>query len=724
MVNKPDLKLPLQRGNVSITDKDHKRMENFNKGFTVYLKLIVPMQKLSHNSKKALVLIANLYHKKFQNLAKSRGIHNALKIMKTARQVFLQYVNGTPVRVTDIPLGIAKNGMPKFLQGLENLLNGEERLEILRLTLTLLSLTKIITQKSEPNYTPITTEYTGEDLFILEYELRSLLPQILQNRKVPSWNEYHMSLKRGPNKGLAIHDALTDLSVLYSTEIYKDVVFLGGPNITDSLEKRLKPQFMVKGSGEIRRLTSFPDKEGKVRNICIADYWTQTVLKPFHEDLMETLKTFKADRTFSQGDLTYLLNEREFYNFDLSDATDRFPLSVQKFVMEHLYNSDVAESWSRVLVTLPFKTQKGSYVHYRTGQPLGLYSSWPAFSLSHHVIVQLAANRAGHALPFERYALLGDDIVICDKDTAHNYQDLMVNTLGVQISPLKTVVGPKILSFASRYFYEGKEISPFTLSGLVESSKDPSQLAELLRTMFNHGWIYVRDLISKPDYFESLVSPFNKQFPKFRKVHRNETKLMYDLPMNLFIGSDLTTPRTSSWEWFVNIRCGSTGHLQVMKEIIGIILYDEIQTSIDTKLAPYVEIRTLEWLKNINHYYSVTGLRDSRSQLPSPSDSPFGQIIRPLIHNMIDDFKFMEDNLFDELSGTLDLESIKTLRKLRIKEDPKQSYINRESKVKVYYDSKLVLKAYRIARRMSPYEFLQSRKGLWEEARRDRKLHI
>jgi len=61
----------------------------------------------------------------------------------------------------------------------------------------------------------------------------------------------------------------------------------------------------------------------------------------------------------------------------------------------------------------------------------------------------------------------------------------------------------------------------------------------------------------------------------------------------------------------------------------------------------------------------VTGLRDSQSQLLSPSDSPFGQIIRPLIYNMIDDFKFMEDNLFDEQSGTPDLESIKTL-KLRI----------------------------------------------------------
>jgi len=87
------------------------------------------MQKLSHNSKKALVLIANLYHKKFQNLAKSRGIHNAIKIMKTARQVFLQYVNGTPVKVTNIPLGIAKNGMPKFLQGLENLLTEKRGLK-------------------------------------------------------------------------------------------------------------------------------------------------------------------------------------------------------------------------------------------------------------------------------------------------------------------------------------------------------------------------------------------------------------------------------------------------------------------------------------------------------------------------------------------------------------------------------------------------------------------
>lgn len=680
------------------------------------------MQKLSHDSKKALVLTANLYHTYFLKLVKSRGFHNSLKIMKTMRQVFLQYVNSTPVKKTDVPLGITKSGIPKVLQSLEPLLSGSERLDIIRLALTLLSLTKIIQLKSDPDYTPIVSEYSGEDLFMIDYEIRSFLSQVLESREIPKWSEFHLSLKRGPNKGLAIHDALTDLSILYSTEIYKDILFLGGPNITDSLASGLKPEYMVKGSGEIRRLTSFPDKEGKTRNICIADYWTQAVLKPFHDDVMEVLKTFRADRTFDQGDLTYLLNEKEFYNYDLSDATDRFPLGVQKIVMEHLYGSEVAESWGRILTTLPFKTQDGSYIHYKTGQPLGLYSSWPVFSLSHHVIVQLAAFKAGHALPFERYALLGDDIVICDKDTAHNYNDLMVNTLGVKISALKTVVGPKILSFASRYFYEKTEVSPFTISGLIESSKDPSQLAELLRTMYNHGWKNVRDLILTPGYFENLVSPFFKQYSKFRKVHRYETKLLFDLPINLFIGPVSTTSEDFSVrEWFSAIKCGPNGPSQVMREIIGILLFNEVQTAIDSKLTPYLQIQSLEWLGKIIHYYSEPDLRASRTLPPFIEDTPFAQYFRSYIRKLNEELRYTEESLFDSSTGILHLESLTPLRKLKIKSNPKQSYLNRESKVKIYYNSKLVLKAYKIACKMDTFSFLQNSKISWEKSRKSRK---
>jgi hypothetical protein len=62
-------------------------------------------------------------------------------------------------------------------------------------------------------------------------------------------------------------------------------------------------------------------------------------------------------------------------------------------------------------------------VVFRTGQPLGYYGSWALFSLTHHFLVWLAADKANphRTRPFHRYALLGDDIVIADKAVADEY---------------------------------------------------------------------------------------------------------------------------------------------------------------------------------------------------------------------------------------------------------------------------------------------------------------
>lgn len=46
----------------------------------------------------------------------------------------------------------------------------------------------------------------------------------------------------------------------------------------------------------------------------------------------------------------------------------------------------------------------------------GYYSSWPLFALTHHVIVWAAAEQVYPGRVFDAYGLLGDDIVVADKD--------------------------------------------------------------------------------------------------------------------------------------------------------------------------------------------------------------------------------------------------------------------------------------------------------------------
>jgi hypothetical protein len=50
-------------------------------------------------------------------------------------------------------------------------------------------------------------------------------------------------------------------------------------------------------------------------------------------------------------------------------------------------------------------------VRYGTGQPMGLYSSWASFSLTHHLLIKYLAKEKG-INSFSSYQILGDDVVI------------------------------------------------------------------------------------------------------------------------------------------------------------------------------------------------------------------------------------------------------------------------------------------------------------------------
>lgn len=80
-----------------------------------------------------------------------------------------------------------------------------------------------------------------------------------------------------------------------------------------------------------------------------------------------------------------------------------------------------------------YKPISDLFLRFRTGQPLGLLSSWPIFAFYHHVLVWSAAELVYPGRHFQDYCLLGDDIMICDKKVAKMYQEL-IHGLGVSIS--------------------------------------------------------------------------------------------------------------------------------------------------------------------------------------------------------------------------------------------------------------------------------------------------
>jgi len=87
------------------------------------------------------------------------------------------------------------------------------------------------------------------------------------------------------------------------------------------------------------------------------------------------------------------------------------------------------------------------------------------------------------------YVLLGDDILIGDKELAEEYRKI-IRSLGVDVSPIKSHSSDKLFEFAKRLVLNGQEITPFPISALAECGKQFHLLANLHLEEVNRGWVW------------------------------------------------------------------------------------------------------------------------------------------------------------------------------------------------------------------------------------------
>lgn len=218
---------------------------------------------------------------------------------------------------------------------------------------------------------------------------------------------------------------------------------------------------------------------GKRRIFSMGNYLNQRLLRPVHDWLMAVLSRIQMDGTFFQErPLDRLVGEQILYSFDLSAATDRFPLQVSFEIMQALFDRSYASSIRSALALnifeVPFvkRSKQGvpAAVCFVAGQPLGYYSSWPLFALSHHFLVWWCAEQVYPGVRFTKYALLGDDIVIADLSVALVYKQTMLR-LGVSISETKSLISHSgVAEFAKRLRVRGvsKDISPVSPKAILK----------------------------------------------------------------------------------------------------------------------------------------------------------------------------------------------------------------------------------------------------------------
>jgi hypothetical protein len=97
---------------------------------------------------------------------------------------------------------------------------------------------------------------------------------------------------------------------------------------------------------------------GKARVFAITDAITQSVLYPVHKYLFSLLRDLPMDGTFDQGaPLARLLELQKegalkghrFHSYDLSAATDRLPIGLQRDILGYYIGSELAGLWADLL---------------------------------------------------------------------------------------------------------------------------------------------------------------------------------------------------------------------------------------------------------------------------------------------------------------------------------------------------------------------------------------
>lgn len=452
----------------------------------------------------------------FSHNVDHQGLEQTVRRYKSLRLAVLRYLSGNPLYELE-SVALDSSGFPKELSLWKSDLNDPQTIRVL---LTLLNVGRAFKFKAILKLDTIETPSKGipqnEDTIKVICKTLGVYPQSL------SWRDFHFSTKSGPN-GPALASALTDLDAI-TPQQKEDIILLGGLALQVAMTKPYQPTGLGYSMIEIwrlihskaekysRKLSYFSDKEGKTRVIAILDYWTQTALKPLHDALMGILRNIPSDFTFNQDNFqSSLPSTGPYYCYDLSAATDRMPVDFQVSVLTNLVGEDQALAWKRLLVGEAFVNKDCDHpIFYRAGQPMGAYSSWAAMALSHHVMVQLSAINAQVVKPgnyFADYCLLGDDLVIANREVALQYK-ILCSQLDMPISEEKTLVSEKMLEFAKRIVISGVEVSGFSIGGFLETWKKYSLLHEFLRNQATHGWNL--PISEHPDLIRATFSFFKR----------------------------------------------------------------------------------------------------------------------------------------------------------------------------------------------------------------------
>lgn len=442
---------------------------------------------------------------------KAEGKRSAVLRLKNVSILALNSMNSTPKIVGWLRTN--KRGFPRRFEFLETFYRKQGKSpQAMQAVLSLLNYYRGILAPGTPDLSSITEE--GSDI------PDSLLEEILDLGFNPDW-KFHpkrilptkmlMRAKQGPN-GPATLTAALEVKAL-PDELYTSLVKLLAKSddkdlVGQSLKMLRMKSKLVPGTFH-SRISIKRELGGKDRAFAMVDYWSQVALHPLHQKLADILGSLSQDCTFDQSsgkeDFARWTTSGSAVSFDLTAASDRFPISLQKKMIERLTDdAEYAQHWGSIMADRQFRYKSKDY-KWAVGQPLGALSSWPSFALAHHLVMRAAFKKAN--IPEMEYYILGDDMAMKRSEATTYYKDFM-EKLGVKFSTLKGLEN-YTLEFAKRIWNRGVEVSPVPCAMLQTMLKDYVLIAEFIakvkeRSSDVHSDLRVSELT------EMLAKWFNK----------------------------------------------------------------------------------------------------------------------------------------------------------------------------------------------------------------------
>ncbi|UBZ25880.1 RNA-dependent RNA polymerase [Fusarium mangiferae mitovirus 1] len=466
-------------------------------------------------------------------LVKVNGFQFTFKYLKVVLHLTVRFLSGRPLLVyapKGMPyVSIDLHGLPKFLPlDIRNFLlksDLSKDSKTIGAILTLISIYRVFPTHVKPKLDTIVSEFTGHVKTFSYNKLKLACSDLLIgdiNRK-PNFdckiiggesagpNGFKAAWTSGIDALAFIHQPLLLLSLsLWYWKYGKKLFFwfwflivLGfiPYTILLSFSPILRSNPLLVG-----RLSVVYNVAGKARVIAITNWWIQAAFKPLHDSLFSILKNIEQDGTFNQDrPLDILLSkdlDSKIHSFDLSAATDRLPMEIQRDILNIIYSDNVGVLWYNILKYVNWKYED-SYYSYAVGQPMGAYSSWAMLAVTHHVITRLASLNVNLS-NFSDYAVLGDDFVIRNDAVADQYLDIM-KYLGVDINLDKSVISNRFAEFAKRLKGPNIDITPL----------GPGLILRFIRDKFYIGAVVAEGI--KLKWFSSVddvLAPVLDRFPK------------------------------------------------------------------------------------------------------------------------------------------------------------------------------------------------------------------